>query len=74
MIFDFLMEEVTVGWRRVRNEELHDLHSLRNIIRRTEVISLLVLDGISPRASISLLLPLLCECCNWCNQICVHIN
>ena len=58
-----------VGWRRVHNEELHDLYSIQNIFRMTEVINLLVFDGMSPSASISLLLPLLCECCNWCNQI-----
>jgi len=74
MIFDSLTEKVTVGWRTVHNEELCDLYSIRNIIRMIEVISLLVFDGMSPRASISLLLPLLCECCNVCDQICVHIN
>ena len=46
-----------------------DLYSIRNVSRMTEVISLLVFDEMSPRASVSLLLPLLCECCNWCDQI-----
>jgi hypothetical protein len=29
-------EEVAVGWRRLHNEELHNLYASRNIIRMTK--------------------------------------
>jgi hypothetical protein len=32
-IFGLKRDEVTGGWRHLHNEELHDLHSLPNIIR-----------------------------------------
>jgi hypothetical protein len=32
MIFGPKRDEVTGGWRKLHNEELHDLYSLRNII------------------------------------------
>jgi hypothetical protein len=32
-IFGLKMEEVVGGWRRLRNEELHNLYASRNIIR-----------------------------------------
>jgi hypothetical protein len=33
MIFGPKMDEVTAGWRKLRNEQLRDLHSLPSIIR-----------------------------------------
>jgi len=32
-IFEHKQEEVTGGWRRLHNEEFHDLYSSSNIIR-----------------------------------------
>jgi hypothetical protein len=35
-IFGLKRDEVTLGWRKMHNEELHNLYSLPNIIRMIE--------------------------------------
>jgi hypothetical protein len=35
-IFGFKRQKVTEGWRKLHNEELHDLQSLSNIIKITK--------------------------------------
>jgi hypothetical protein len=36
-IFDLKSDEVTRGWRKLHNEELHNVHSSPNVIRKIQM-------------------------------------